>query len=51
MFYSLDFLRTQAQAGGRLSALRDSSEEVREELGYTGGFATKTSSLNIKTVN
>ena len=42
MFYSLDFLRTQAGEAASQVALRACSKEVREEPGYIGGFATKT---------
>lgn len=47
MFYSADILRKNSLSGAQKRAslmfLRDSSEEVREELVYIGVFATKTS--------
>ena len=39
MFYLLDLLRTMAQGTASQIALRDCSEEVREEPGYIGVFA------------
>ena len=41
MFYWADFLRPQAQEAASQITQRDCSEEVREEPGYIGVFATK----------
>ena len=41
MFYLVGCLRTQVQETASPRALRDHSEEVRAEPGYTGVFATK----------
>ena len=41
--YLADFLRTQAGEVASQIAVRNYSKEVREEPGYIGGFATKTS--------
>lgn len=39
MFYSAEFLSTLAQKTASQITLRECPEEVREEPGYTGGFA------------
>ena len=41
MFYSVNLLRTTAQETASQIALRNCSQEVREELGYIGIFAVK----------
>ena len=53
MFYLADILRTYARVAASQIALRDCSEEVREDPGYRGVFATKTrySELQNITVN
>jgi len=47
-YYSEDLLRTQAWEAASQVALRDSSQEVREELGYIGVLQQKPGSQNMK---
>ena len=48
MFYWADFLRTSGPGGSLSDALRDGSEEVREEPRYIGVLQGRPGSRNIK---
>ena len=48
MFYSVDLLRTEAREAVSQLALRDCSEEVREQPGYIGILNLKPGRWNIE---